>query len=106
MNQFREISADMFLVELMLSVDAILIDVRTAVELQADEAIEGAIHIDYLSDDFEQEMSQLNRDLPILLYCSNGVRGRKAALQLVDLGFLNVMNLIGGKKALNKINFE
>ena len=106
MNDFREISADLFIVELLLSVDAILIDVRTATELQEEAAIEGSINIDYLADDFEYEIQKFNKDLPILIYCNNGVRGRKASLQFAKMGFMNVMNLEGGKKALDKILTE
>lgn len=106
MNNFREISADLFIVELLLSIDAILIDVRTATELEEEAAFEGAINIDYLIDDFEKEIQNFNRELPILIYCNNGIRGRKASSRLAKMGFLNVMNLEGGKKALDKIITE
>ena len=44
----------------------------------------------------KQWLSGADRDLPVVVYCSVGVRSEKAALLLVKQGFTRVYNLYGG----------
>src|SRR5665213_384295 len=39
---------------------------------------------------------ELNRDADIVVYCHHGMRSEAAAYALLDAGFRNVRNLVGG----------
>ena len=79
--------------------DVVLIDVRTPEEY-AQGAIEGAVNIDYFNQqDFIKQISSLNKNTPVYLYCRSGNRSMKAARQLVSLGFEKVYDLAGGYMA-------
>lgn len=56
-----------------------------------------AIYIGFKDFSKEKILGLLpNKDAPIIVYCSIGVRSEKIAKQLQSLGFLNVRNLYGG----------
>ena len=76
--------------------DVIIIDSREAEEYKVSR-IEGAIYVGY--DDFsEGETSEKikDRDTPIVVYCSLGVRSEDIGAKLMKLGYTNVRNLYGG----------
>lgn len=75
--------------------DLQLIDVRTAGEYQ-NGYIEGASNIDYFGDDFEMQMSKLDKLKPIAVYCGVGGRSESALEVLQELGFEVIYNLEGG----------
>ena len=75
--------------------NGILLDVRTTNEV-GQGAIEGAINIDYYSSDFKKNVSKLNKNKAIYVYCRSGNRSGKAMQIMTDLGFVEVYNLIGG----------
>ena len=68
-----------------------LVDVRTH--------IEGAKHIDWFSDDFKAEVSKLDKDGPVRLYCAGGGRSEEARELLRGMGFKDVLDLDGGISA-------
>lgn len=72
-----------------------LIDVRTAEEY-AQGTIEKARLINVLSADFEQKVEELDKDLPVAVFCRSGVRSMSAATLLLQKGFPAVYNLKGG----------
>lgn len=72
-----------------------LIDVRTSEEF-ATGGIEGAVNIPL--DDMRQSLSIIPKDKPIVLYCGVGLRGYLASNILIQHGFKDVRNLIGGLK--------
>ena len=78
-----------------------LIDVREKEE-QAKGTIPGAVTISrgVLERDIDQATT--NKDQPIVLYCGGGSRSALAAVNLKQMGFRNVMSLIGGWGAWNK----
>ncbi len=78
-----------------------LIDVREKEE-QAKGTIPGAVNISrgVLERDIDQATT--NKDQPIVLYCGGGSRSALAAVNLKQMGFRNVMSLIGGWGAWNK----
>ena len=82
--------------------DIQLVDVRTYVEFDKGH-IEGAKNIDYLADDFEAQMSKLDRDKPIYIYCASGGRSEVTASMLHELGFKNINDLSGGYIAWKKL---
>lgn len=72
-----------------------LIDVRTPDEF-AVGALEGAINIPL--DDMRERLSEIPHNKPIVVYCGVGLRGYLASNILMQNGFKNVRNLIGGLK--------
>ena len=75
-----------------------LIDVLTPEEYAAGH-LEGAININFLSEDFLKQMSQLDKKKPLLLYCRSGNRSGKATIQLHEEGFRNITDMKGGYQA-------
>ncbi|HMO40664.1 MAG TPA: rhodanese-like domain-containing protein [Saprospiraceae bacterium] len=72
-----------------------LVDVRTSAEYQAGH-IGDAANIDYLAEDFEQQIQSLNKDQPVYVYCQVGGRSSKAAKVMQALGFREIYDLQGG----------
>jgi rhodanese-related sulfurtransferase len=79
--------------------DVVLIDVRTPEEF-AQGAIKGSVNIDFFNQQaFIKQISSLDKNKPVYLYCRSGNRSMKAARQLVSLGFEKVYDLAGGYMA-------
>ena len=73
----------------------LVIDVRNRREFREGH-LNGAINIP-LSDISKNAEKQINnRDSRILVYCQYGIRSKKAASILEDLGYTNIYNLKGG----------
>lgn len=72
-----------------------LIDVRTPDEFSLG-ALKGAINIPV--DEMRGRMNEIPRDKPVYLYCGVGLRGYLASNILLQNGFGEVKNLIGGIK--------
>lgn len=72
-----------------------LIDVRTPDEY-ALSALPGAINIPV--DEIRDRLKEIPDNKPVYLYCVVGVRGYLASNILLQNGFTNVKNLIGGTK--------
>lgn len=56
--------------------------------------LEGAIYLGYENVDFSQ-LDGVDKDTPIVVYCSIGVRSENIGAQLLEQGFTNVQNLYG-----------
>lgn len=73
-----------------------LVDVRTETEFESGH-IPGAKHVDVQNKDFNtMAEKELQKDLPIAVYCRSGMRSMRAARILKELGFKNIYNLEGG----------
>ncbi len=73
--------------------EVILLDAREEEEYEVSH-IEGAAHVGY--QDFDvSSVDHLDKDDPIVVYCSIGYRSEKIAEQLQEAGFRNVRNLYG-----------
>ena len=77
--------------------NAQIIDVRTAYEFNKG-AIKNAQNISILDFQFEEKVNQLNKDVPVYVYCHSGVRSAKACKKLKKLGFKFVYDYSGGYK--------
>lgn len=67
---------------------AVLVDVRSKDEYN-ESHLEGAINKSvYLIEDID-----VDKDLPIIVYCKSGARSNKAALELLKLGYKKIYNL-------------
>ncbi|MCC6463277.1 MAG: rhodanese-like domain-containing protein [Saprospiraceae bacterium] len=73
-----------------------LVDVRTPAEWQQTGVIEGARKMNYNSPDFQQQVAQLDKTKPVIVYCAAGGRSPKAAKLLLKMGFQNVYDYAGG----------
>jgi rhodanese-related sulfurtransferase len=80
-----------------------LVDVRTAEEF-ATGAIEGAINIDVLSDDFEDNIKQLSGNRQYLIYCQSGRRSSVACEKMDNLLTNSLINLDGGYSKWQQLN--
>ncbi|HQQ97668.1 MAG TPA: rhodanese-like domain-containing protein [Cyclobacteriaceae bacterium] len=78
--------------------EAILIDVRTAEEVQSGY-IKGAINMDYKRPEFKLLIAGMDKTKPYFVYCLSGMRSGKAADFMREQGFEHVMTLDGGIKA-------
>ena len=75
--------------------NAILVDVRTQDEYNSGY-IESSLNIDYLSNDFSENVEKLDKNTPIVLYCRSGRRSSLSAKELSKLGFKEIYSLDGG----------
>lgn len=76
----------------------IILDVRTPGEV-ASGYVEGAVIIDITQSDFMDKVTKLEKGKPIYVYCKAGGRSANASQKLIDLGYENVYNVLGGMDA-------
>ena len=74
---------------------SIFLDVREPDEYEQG-AIPGAVHIPRGHLEFQVEGRLLNKDEPVVVYCAGGTRSAFAAKTLQEIGFTNVVSVIGG----------
>ncbi len=84
----------------------VLLDVRTAAEYELGH-LDGSVHI-YVND-LRQRIGEVPSDRPVVAYCTVGYRSYQAQRILMNRGYTNVRNLLGGywlveqvRKALGK----
>ena len=75
--------------------DVQLIDVRSPEE-HREENIPESQNIDYNSPTFEEDISKLDKDKPVILYCRTGNRSAKCSKKLKEAGFVKIYDLEGG----------
>jgi rhodanese-related sulfurtransferase len=73
----------------------VVLDVRTAREWKTGR-IQGAVHLDISSADFEERLAKLDRKAVYLVYCASGVRSARACQKMQALGFTQAFNLERG----------
>lgn len=74
---------------------SLLIDVRTPSEYN-DGFILDAQNINYYNDDFLEQISQLDTNKTVFIYCKSGGRSAHAAKKFARIGFQKVYDLKGG----------
>lgn len=74
---------------------AILLDVRTPDEFLGGH-ITNAKNIDWNGDDFDKQISTLDKSKTVLVYCKSGRRSAAAASKMRSEGFKEVIELHGG----------
>jgi sulfur-carrier protein adenylyltransferase/sulfurtransferase len=75
--------------------DVVLLDVREADEYEQG-AIPGALHLPRGQLEFQVEGRIPDKSAPVVVYCAAGVRSAFAAKTLTDLGYSDVVSLVGG----------
>jgi rhodanese-related sulfurtransferase len=81
--------------------NAILVDVRTPQEY-ADGHLKGSVQMDYLGDNFNEQLKTLDKNKSIYLYCRSGGRSGNTQEELIKQGYKHVYNLDGGVDAWKK----
>lgn len=76
----------------------VILDVRTVDEFNTGH-IDGALVVDYRSDDFSKKIKNLDPNKEYLIYCRSGVRSSQAIDSLKLLGFNHLVELEGGINA-------
>lgn len=77
-----------------------LIDVRTLSEYNSGH-IKKAKNIDIFSNTFLSEVSKLDKQQPVYVYCRSGARSKRASKKLAALGFNEIYDLKGGFLSYN-----
>lgn len=75
--------------------DAQLVDVRTPKEFE-EIRIANAQNIDYTSPTFDADITKLDKNKPVILYCKSGRRSASCAKKLKEAGFKKIYDLEGG----------
>jgi rhodanese-related sulfurtransferase len=73
-----------------------LLDVRTTGEYEVDRHIPGAYLIPHTELEARSGDLPVDRDTPVIVYCRSGYRSGLASQDLVDLGYTDVRNMVGG----------
>lgn len=83
------------MVKLLENNPGVLLDIRTPKEVSKGY-LKNASFINFYDESFLQKASWIKKNQPIYVYCHAGGRSSKAAEMLIELGFREVYNLIGG----------
>ncbi|MCD5390147.1 MAG: rhodanese-like domain-containing protein [Candidatus Pacebacteria bacterium] len=79
--------------------NTVVIDIRTAGEYNAGKLFSDAVvDFDYYESDFEQKISELDKDKTYLIYCRSGSRTGKS-LKIFEKYGLTAYHLDGGHKS-------
>jgi rhodanese-related sulfurtransferase len=81
----------------------IILDVRTDREYN-EGYIDGCKLVDFQKPDFAQKVQALNPDQTYLIYCRSGMRSLNAAKMMINFGFTDVYNIVGGIMAWTSCN--
>ncbi len=81
-----------------------LVDIRTPVEYDLGY-IEGADNIDFYNIAFIANISKLDKEKPLAIYCKSGGRTKEAMKQLAKEGFKTIYALAGGLLAWEKTGY-
>lgn len=73
----------------------VILDVRNLEDYESGH-IENAINLDYFSDEFDQNLTLLNKDKVHLVYCKAGGRSEATFNKMKTLEFQTVYNMLGG----------
>lgn len=78
-----------------------LVDVRTPEEF-SQGALPNAVNISVTAISFPFDISKLDKEKPVMIYCKAGSRSARAALAMKALGFSTIYELDGGYLAWQK----
>jgi rhodanese-related sulfurtransferase len=94
MTGFKNISINDALT-LIENEDIIILDVRAPWEFNEGH-IKNAENLDFTDPDFKDNIDKLNKNKKYVVYCKTGRRGAMASEAMIEAGFSQVYNLIGG----------
>lgn len=82
-----------------------VVDIRSA-KAHALESIPNSQNIDFNSPSFDEEVSKLDKNKPVLLYCGSGGTSAKCSAKLKNAGFTKIYELEGGISRWKYEGFE
>jgi rhodanese-related sulfurtransferase len=85
--------------------DFVILDVRTLDEYNSGH-IENASMLDFYNESFRDDLDQLDKNDTYVVYCRSGNRSRSATDIMVELGFKDVYNMLGGIVQWNKDGYK
>ncbi len=94
-NIIESIKPTAFAEKLSSTSNSYLLDVRTPEEF-ASGFLKNALNIDWNNENFDTEVSKLDKENPVFIYCLSGGRSNQAANKLKELGFKTIYELEGG----------
>lgn len=94
-NVAKRVNKDTFKAYLEENPAVKLIDLRTPAEYAAGTIL-NAQNINFYSPDFKNQLNQLDKDQPVLIFCMSGGRSSAALRIMEEMGFQYVLELAGG----------
>ena len=94
-KKIESVAPEVFAEKIKATPNAQILDVRTPEEF-ASEHIDKATNINWLGDDFVENVEKLDKSKPVFVYCKSGGRSAKASAKLAELGFKTIYELQGG----------
>lgn len=82
-----------------------IVDVRTPEEF-AQASIPKAKNINFNGSSFDEELSKLEKNKPLFIYCKSGGRSAKAVEKAKEMGFERIIELEGGMESWKAANIE
>jgi phage shock protein E len=79
----------------------VVLDVRTPAEFEKGH-LKNALNIDFLADDFEKQLGELDKDKTYLLYCKTANRSGKAVETMRAKGFRTLYHSTSGFDVLKQ----
>ncbi len=76
--------------------DFTLFDVRRQEEVDGGVIDPAAVNYDFYSDDFDDNLAELDKEQTYYVYCHSGGRSAKTVERMKEMGFKNVFNVDGG----------
>lgn len=83
------------------SENVVVLDVRTPEEYKEGH-LKNAVLINYYDSTFSDQVSRIDKNKPVYVYCRSGKRSSGAQKIMQDQGFKKVVNLNGGIQAWEK----
>ena len=94
-SKITKLSATEFSAKINQTNNVQLVDVRTPGEF-AGGHIKNALNININGNDFDSQISKLDKNKPVFVYCLSGARSASSANYMSKLGFKEVYDLSGG----------
>ena len=94
----KELSPKEFEMQLELNGNHVLIDVCTPEEYN-EKHIKTAVNINYYSEYFDNDVSKIDNNTTLFVYCALGARSSEAAKRLEKSGYTDIYTLKGGINA-------
>jgi len=79
--------------------DAVVLDVRTPEEYESRPLFPQALNINYLGDNFWEQIEQLDPEKTYFVYCRTGRRSVRTCTLMKNGGFRKIYHLDGGLSA-------
>jgi|GEM_PF-2487194 len=94
-TEIRDITVNEVKADLKTENSPTVLDLRTAEEFEAGH-IEGAVNVDFKSDNFSEKLKELDRNQRYIVHCKSGGRSTKALSVFQELHFERIDHLSSG----------